>query len=482
MSAINRPSRLHLVLFFLILAAALTARLANLPAESLDGDEVFTLGVATAPTLSAAMQAIHEDLVHPPLYYLVARASTQMTDAGDFGLRLPSLVFGLLSIALLWPIGRQMEGLESAAMLAAGLLAFHHWHIFYSQQARSYALFCFLTSLLALWALRVNRAPAPSWLLAAAFPLAAALAYTHYVGALTALLVAGAVWLGPSASRKTAAAFAAAGALTLVPWLVSLVPVYESRRGLEANLGWVSVPSGAEIRTVFAEFIGVPDLAGATSAALIAGVVLVAAAVWKWERRLLPLAAVGLVAPALVVLLALPPFRIPVFGIRHLLPAAGICLLLAALGLMKLAGHTRRPRTARTAGAALLLLFAALPAWQTRRDLPIRYPLREAAAELLSKPLAAVPVYSAYSYGISAVLRHYLPPSRTIHSLRDAAMPLPPELLVFYRPNFGPESEAVAALTRQGYQVVDRRPYPSGARFSHYPERIHLRRAPAEVR
>jgi 4-amino-4-deoxy-L-arabinose transferase-like glycosyltransferase len=469
--------RLFLLAFLLILVLALAARLANLPAESLDGDEIFTLGVVTAPTLTGSIHTIHQDLVHPPLYYLVTRACVSLTGASDLGLRLPSLLFGLLSIALLWPIGRHLH--PAPTLLAALLLALHHWHIFYSQQARSYALFCFLANLLLLWILdtRASKTTPALTRLAAGFLLAAALAYTHYAGAVLALLLAVALWLTSPGHRRAALA-PAAGALTLLPWLVSLLPVYRAKQGLASNLGWVGVPDWPAIKTIWAELLGIPDFPGATTLALLLATPLVLFAIYSSARRFLPITAAGIATPLLVILLTLPPFAIPVFGIRHILPAVAFYLLLAALGLHALAQRCRAPRTLWTAGAAALVLFAAIPSWQSRRDLPIRYPLREAAADVLSSRFAKLPLYSTYPYGISATLRHYLPPSRPITDLTNPRQPLPPDILLFHRPNVAAERSIAAALKDQGYQTQERRPYRSGARFSNYPELLHLRRPP----
>jgi mannosyltransferase len=460
----------YVLLILLILTAGLAARIANLPAESLDGDEVFTLRAATAPGWGGTFEMVREDLVHPPLHYLAVRASMMLAGASDLAVRLPSLLAGLLSIALICLIGREIEGLREPALLAGALLAVHDWHIFYSQQARPYALFCMLTYLLLLWALRLPKRPHCPWQLPAGFVLCVLLVHTHYAGAAFALALAAALLM--KGNRRAPLALAA-GTLSLAPWLLWLAPVYQSRQGLEANLGWIATPGVADVKLLWAQFIGVADFPGATTLSLVAGVGLVSVAIRKGGRHLVPLAALGVAVPLALTIAALPPFRAPLFGLRHVLPAAGLYLLLVAWGWMRAA---RPARGLAAAGAVALLVLAAWPAWSHRRESPVRFPLRDAAREITTGPMSALPVYSTHPYGISAVLRHYLPAGRTVADLKDGFGDMPPELLVFHRPSVRAEKDVLDTLREAGCTALRRRAYRSGAGFSNYPELVHLRR------
>lgn len=459
----------YVLLVLLILVLGLAARIANLPAESLDGDEVFTLRAATASSWSETLRIVREDLVHPPLHYLAVRASVMLAGASDLAVRLPSLLAGLLSIALLCLIGREIEGLRQPALLAGALLAVHDWHIFYSQQARPYALYCMLTYLLLLWALRLPKRPHCPWQLPAGFFLCVLLVHTHYAGAAFALALAATLLL--KGNRRAALALAA-GMLSLAPWLVWLAPVYRAKQGLAANLGWIETPGIAGVKLLWAQFLGVADFPGATTLSFVVGVGLAGFAIWKRGRELAPFAALGVAVPLALTIASLPPFHAPLFGLRHVLPAAGLYLLLAAWGWMRAA---RPARSLGAAGAVALLVLAAWPAWSHRRESPVRFPLRDAAREITTGQLNALPVYSTYPYGISAVLRHYLPAGRAIADLKDGGGDLPPDLLVFYRPNVRTERDVLDALREAGYSPVQRRAYRSGAGFSNYPELVHLR-------
>jgi len=60
----------------------------------------------------------------------------------EFSYRLPSAIFGILTIPLIFLVARPFIG-SQAAILAALLLAFSEWHILTSKQARMYAPFLF---------------------------------------------------------------------------------------------------------------------------------------------------------------------------------------------------------------------------------------------------------------------------------------------------------------------------------------------------
>lgn len=74
--------------------------------------------------------------------------------SGEFWVRLPSALFGTLSIVAIALVTFQISGNRVAAILAAILLAFSDHHLYYSREARSYALLMFLSLLTFLLLLR----------------------------------------------------------------------------------------------------------------------------------------------------------------------------------------------------------------------------------------------------------------------------------------------------------------------------------------
>ncbi len=82
---------------------------------------------------------------NPPVYYFIVSLWQNLFQASETSLRIPSLIFALLTILITFKIGQIY--LNSQAKLAALLLATSPLHIYYSQEARAYALTAFLFTL-----------------------------------------------------------------------------------------------------------------------------------------------------------------------------------------------------------------------------------------------------------------------------------------------------------------------------------------------
>jgi 4-amino-4-deoxy-L-arabinose transferase-like glycosyltransferase len=94
-------------------------------------------------TLAKTLSGTFSADTHPPAYYVLMWAWTKLFGAGLAAIRLPSALFGILSIPLLYWTG-SLIGQRKAGLLAAGLLAFSGYHVFWSKVARMYSLTCFL--------------------------------------------------------------------------------------------------------------------------------------------------------------------------------------------------------------------------------------------------------------------------------------------------------------------------------------------------
>ena len=160
---------------WLLLAAAFVLRLVTLARKSLWIDEMATLQIASGSPWDIVANPIGDP--HPPLYYLLMHYWIRLGQS-ELVMRLPSALGGALSVLLLYALMRWW-GQRWAALTAALLLVIAPMHVWYSQDARMYALVCLwgLASALALtWAIRTNSVFAwGAWVLATTAGL-----YTHY--------------------------------------------------------------------------------------------------------------------------------------------------------------------------------------------------------------------------------------------------------------------------------------------------------------
>ncbi|GEM_PF-645578 len=165
-----------------IVVAGALLRVVRLTHQSLWNDEVVTY-ISSAGSWWRVITQREENSNIPPLYYLVANTGLMLRRwlGVEAALRVPSVIAGVLSIPLLFAVVRRWLG-DRVALLAAGLMAVSPFHIWYSQEARPYALLLLL-SLVALLCIQIAlvHPGAWGWKIAAAVATASTF-YCHTVG------------------------------------------------------------------------------------------------------------------------------------------------------------------------------------------------------------------------------------------------------------------------------------------------------------
>ncbi|ETW96580.1 MAG: hypothetical protein ETSY1_26030 [Candidatus Entotheonella factor] len=124
------------ILSFILLCGA-CLRFYGLDAESLWADEGIT--VRTVSDSFTAMKQILAKAIHPPLHYLILHPFTHLFGNSEFVVRLPSAIFGIMSIFMTYCLGKSLFNARTG-FIAAGLVALSYFQIRYSQEARNYAL------------------------------------------------------------------------------------------------------------------------------------------------------------------------------------------------------------------------------------------------------------------------------------------------------------------------------------------------------
>jgi mannosyltransferase len=223
-----------------LLGAAL--RLFRLGAQSLWLDESLSLVFASVP-LRTSIEAIRADGVHPPLYYLVLRLFLYMGQSEEIA-RLPSAIFGILTIPLVYEIG-QMCFDQKVGLVSALLLSLSPFHVWFSQDARMYAVAAFLSLISIYFFLRLLQGN--NWRQWVGFVVCTALGYyTHYFTFFITL--AGFAYLlitfrtHYKLFRKWALAQVVAF-LPLIPWLVAIF----TRAMGSFGIGWVPRPGWLDL-------------------------------------------------------------------------------------------------------------------------------------------------------------------------------------------------------------------------------------------
>lgn len=159
-----------------VLAAGL--RFATLGVQAFHHDEIVTASRVLRKDFWHAMDAVGFSESAPPLYYALAWLWTQVTGTGEFGLRSVSALAGVATVPVAFLLGAEARGTRTG-IVAAALVAVNPMLLWYSQEARGYALLALLTAVAALYFLRAlehgRRRDTIAWGITSALALA-----THY--------------------------------------------------------------------------------------------------------------------------------------------------------------------------------------------------------------------------------------------------------------------------------------------------------------
>jgi 4-amino-4-deoxy-L-arabinose transferase-like glycosyltransferase len=137
-----------------VLAAVL--RFATLGVQSYHHDEIVTASRVLRAGFGHAMNAVWFGESTPPVYYAIAWVWTQLVGTGEFGLRAISAAAGVATVPVAYLIGVELRG-RRAGLWAAALVAVNPMMLWYSQEARAYALVALFGALSVLYWLRAER-------------------------------------------------------------------------------------------------------------------------------------------------------------------------------------------------------------------------------------------------------------------------------------------------------------------------------------
>jgi len=127
-----------------IFALSMALRLYSLDGRSLWADELFTAKVVKLDLKSIVYRTAED--VGPPLWNVVTRFFVVVFGNQDFFIRLPAALFGAASVLIVFKLGEALWG-RPEGLVAAALLGINPYHVSFSQFARHYALWIFLSTL-----------------------------------------------------------------------------------------------------------------------------------------------------------------------------------------------------------------------------------------------------------------------------------------------------------------------------------------------
>jgi uncharacterized membrane protein len=242
--------------YALVFAVALALRLAGISVQNLWYDEHYTLRVALVPIRDLLDVLVAEEGSKPPLYFAFMHYWVKISSS-EFWLRVPSAFFGAVDCVLAAAIGRQIFG-HARGIWLGWLLVFAPFHIYYSQEARPYALWGALVTLTLLFHLKFCAVPRRGYL--AGYVVSAVLAcytftYSIFLLPFSVLFT----WLyRPGLSTKHRSQMAIANGLVMLlylPWLTRVIAA------VAAGIGFIPLYRGpafaAAAYTIFSLGVGI---------------------------------------------------------------------------------------------------------------------------------------------------------------------------------------------------------------------------------
>ncbi len=130
------------IFLLLIILLAGSVRFYHLAKEDIWLDEAWSIHYGQQSIYNNIKWTVNDTT--PPLYQSVLSVWIDAFGNSTFATRALSAILGILSIPLIFMLGKRMFSTE-VGIFAAILLAVSSLHIYYSQEARSYALFVFMT-------------------------------------------------------------------------------------------------------------------------------------------------------------------------------------------------------------------------------------------------------------------------------------------------------------------------------------------------
>ncbi|MEU6063252.1 glycosyltransferase family 39 protein [Streptomyces sp. NPDC047082] len=372
----------------------------GLTAPVLGRDELITWDVVTRDAGHILVTLHNVDVVHGA-YYLLMHLWVSLFGDSVVSMRLPSVLTASGAASVLSMIGNRLFGLR-AGILAGTLFALVPAVSRYAQEARSYALVILLAALATLLLLKVLDHPrSPGHWIAYALTLVG-LGLLHVIA--LSLVAAHACLLGAHARRDRSLWWKSALVLLAVVALLAPV-VLLSRSQADIQLGWIPVPDGWALLSIWQDIF---------ASGACAGVVIALALLARSPRTaaLLMCAVWGVLPPVLVWLAS--QGDVSYFRPVYLLFTVPAWVLLAGAGLSTACRSWN-------AAAALLAVLAVLSLFDQRQvrqpfdhdgpifQLPLDY---RSAADLIRKnyrPGDAVVYDREHAWKVDTGVQYYLP-------------------------------------------------------------------------
>jgi mannosyltransferase len=171
-------NRFTLLMLILLILAGAGLRFYSLGGKSMWDDEVITVEIS-AKDFTHIWQDLSWRQNSPPLHYLLVHFFLYF-GLNEFWARFPSALFGSFNLILIFLLSKDFFE-EQSSLIAVLILAISPFHIYYSQEARTYAVFTFFISLSYLYLFKLINSDLSNIYFWVIYGISSILSiYTHY--------------------------------------------------------------------------------------------------------------------------------------------------------------------------------------------------------------------------------------------------------------------------------------------------------------
>jgi mannosyltransferase len=239
----NALIRKDFLISLLLFAVCFVLRLLYISSRDIALDEPFTLYYSQQSIENIIGMLYNEN--NPPFHFIFLHFWIKLFGISAFSVRLTSVLFGSLTVVVIYNIGSKFFN-RTIGIIAALILCFSTMHIFFAHEARVYPLFCLLTSCSLFFFLSIIKNTQKKsnyiWL----FLSNLLLIYSHYFGFYVIFIEVVSILIVPQRKQliKPFLISFSVMALSYIPILM----IFLHRMGTSTSQGtWVAPPGVTEV-------------------------------------------------------------------------------------------------------------------------------------------------------------------------------------------------------------------------------------------
>ena len=233
------PKRAATIAILAICVAYILFRFWRLTDSCLWFDEIFSVHAAEHPW-GELFWFVAQDLIHPPLFYVLLKFWIGIGGDSIFWLRLLPILFSIVALVPFVFLCRELKLKTSATLLALTFFAANGSLIKYAQEVRMYSLLLCL-SLFSIWLFaRFFFRGKNIWILTVVNIL---LVYTHYFGWFVICSEITVILILQRIKIRHVLIMVGIALVSYTPWIIAILKAANTGADVKQNIDWIAAPN-----------------------------------------------------------------------------------------------------------------------------------------------------------------------------------------------------------------------------------------------